>query len=279
LFPADAWGTTYKIDLNDAALITALNGPLSNINNLPADLTILYDGDDAGSGQFPGPDFGLRSPDNLTWSNDGYIYINEDKSISGFCSTSGVEASVWQLNPSNGILTRILEMDRNAVPFKQTDSSPADCGNWESTGVIDVTNLFKTENQETLLLIAVQGHSNNNVLNPNSPIGGNTNLSEGGQILFTSRIAASTINSNSSRMSAEGSENENNILTKELQLYPNPADDLIKLSKESNIKIYDAMGNLVIEQTGATVVNVSGLKSGIYYLKANNGEVHKIIKN
>jgi secreted PhoX family phosphatase len=41
LFPADNWGTVYKIDLDDQALSQALQGPLSGINNLPAEITIL----------------------------------------------------------------------------------------------------------------------------------------------------------------------------------------------------------------------------------------------
>ena len=60
-------------------------------------------GDDAGDGQFPGgPDFGLRSPDNLDWAEDGYIYIQEDRSTANnvFRGTSGRDASIWQMNPS-----------------------------------------------------------------------------------------------------------------------------------------------------------------------------------
>ena len=58
----------------------------------------------------------------------------------------------------------------------------------ESSGIIDVTNFFQTEPNETLLLLNVQAHSING--SDNLTIGGNEGpnaLSEGGQLLFASR--------------------------------------------------------------------------------------------
>jgi hypothetical protein len=189
----DTWGTTYLIDFNDAGLQSELQKTLGAGNNIPATITILYHGDDAGNGQFAGPDYGLRNPDNLCWANNGYVYIQEDRSVAPgvFGGASGVEASVWQLDPSTGTLERILEMDRTTVPFGQTDNLPADLGNWESSGVIDVTHLFNEGNDDnsgedhnlkTLLLLDVQTHSITT-----GPIGGSTQLVEGGQLLFASK--------------------------------------------------------------------------------------------
>ncbi|WP_107667416.1 alkaline phosphatase PhoX [Cyanothece sp. BG0011] len=144
VFPDDSWGTTYTF-VNDLTALTA-------------EATILYDGDDAGNGQFAGPDFGLRSPDNLDWADDGLIYINEDRSVGGFCLTSGEEASIWQLNPTNGQLARIAQMDRSVVvPAGVTDNDPNDCGDWESSGILDVTELFGSK--ERLFVLDVQAHS------------------------------------------------------------------------------------------------------------------------
>lgn len=167
LFPSDAWGTTYRIDLDFGATITA-------------DLKILYDGDDAGNGQFAGPDFGLRSPDNLDWSDDGFIYIQEDRSVDGFGQTSGEEASVWRLDPVSGVLTRIAQVDRSAVPSGQTDPVPGDIGNWETSGILDVTALFETQPGETLFILDVQAHS------LRDGVIASENLVEGGQLLFLS---------------------------------------------------------------------------------------------
>ena len=52
-FEGDNWGSTYKINTEFG----------ESGDPLTAKIDILYDGDDAGNGQFESPDFGLRSPD------------------------------------------------------------------------------------------------------------------------------------------------------------------------------------------------------------------------
>jgi secreted PhoX family phosphatase len=134
-FAGDNWGTTYKIDTEFSESGDPLTGQID----------ILYDGDDAGNGQFEGSDFGLRSPDNLDWADDGYIYIQEDRATAedeDFGGTSGEEASIWRLDPNSRELTRVAQMDRSAVPEGQTDPEPDDLGNWESSGILDVSELF-----------------------------------------------------------------------------------------------------------------------------------------
>ena len=92
-YPTDLWGTVYVFDVDLAAMT--------------ADARILYSGDDAGAGQFLLPDFGLRSPDNLDWANDGYVYQQEDRSIRAFGGDSGQETSIWRMDPESGALERI----------------------------------------------------------------------------------------------------------------------------------------------------------------------------
>ncbi len=190
---ADLWGTTYLVDVK-------INlGRIQN-GNITADLTILYDGDDAGL-QFSHPDFGIRSPDNLVWADDGLIYIQEDRStpvrvpkdIAGcaaatdpgecqdlaFGGASDEEASLWSLDPISGAAYRIGQVNRDAVPTGQTDSDPLDLGDWETSGIIDVTDEFDAKG-ERLLFINAQAHS----------LGGgvidSANLVQGGQFLFLS---------------------------------------------------------------------------------------------
>lgn len=281
LYPSDSWGSTYIVDLQNRDLRQALRGPLNQIDNLPARLTLVYDGDDAGQGQFSDPDDGLRSPDNLVWANDGYIYINEDRSVGDFCSTAGKEASVWQLNPYDGLLTRILEMDRNAVPFMQLDRDADDCGDWESSGTIDVTNFFQTKPNETLLLLNVQAHSIDG--SDNLTIGGDEGpdaLSEGGQLLFASRKVrpiSSTYRIESNDYDGDFSEDELEDEIKELIAYPNPADDILYFKTVSNVKLLDAFGNVVIEKKEVTQIDISRLITGIYVLQTDKGETQKII--
>lgn len=68
---ADVWGTTYIVDVD-----------FTNIDSPTADLNILFDGNDFETNGFSHPDFGLRSPDNLDWADDGLIYLQEDRAIS-----------------------------------------------------------------------------------------------------------------------------------------------------------------------------------------------------
>lgn len=152
LFPSDNWGTTYIIDTDFDASGTPISG----------DIKIIYDGDDAGNGQFAGPDFGLRSPDNLDWSADGFIYLQEDRSteVDQFGATSGEEASIWKLDPATGQLTRISQMDRSGVPtaLGQTDPVPNEIGNWESSGILDISKLFGLADGK-VMIFDVQAHS------------------------------------------------------------------------------------------------------------------------
>lgn len=169
---ADLWGTTYVID------VKINKGRISN-NNITANFRIVYDGDDAGL-QFAHPDLGIRSPDNLVWADDGYAYLQEDRSVTGFGEVSGEEASIWQLDPVSGKALRVAQVNRTAVPAGQTDTAPTDIGNWETSGIIDVTELFGATN-ERLLFLNTQAHSVN---------GGDIaakNLVEGGQYLFLSK--------------------------------------------------------------------------------------------
>jgi len=183
----DEWGTTYIVKFNEDDLEEQLDEDLEDINNIKARIRIVYNGDDAGDGQFSGPDFGLRSPDNLDWADDGYIYITEDDAIGAFGTISKIEASVWRLDPDTGKLTRILEIDRSGVPEHQTDSDPTDIGDWETSGVLDVTNLFKHKKGETLLIMDTQSHSlTGGGLAQNASQ--SNDLVQGGQLLFASKI-------------------------------------------------------------------------------------------
>jgi hypothetical protein len=179
---ADTWGTLYIIDVDTG------------------DLKILLDNDDP---QFR--DFGIRSPDNLTWADNGMIYVQEDRSTGervpkdpagcdvatdpdacrdlAFGGRSEIEASLWVLDPSKPIVNttdikRLAVVDRSAVPPTQVDTDPLDLGDWETSGILDVSKLFRTSPGETLLIGAVQAHSLR---------GGaidSEELDEGGQLFF-----------------------------------------------------------------------------------------------
>jgi hypothetical protein len=169
-FEADNWGTTYRID-------TEFN---RSGDPLTGQLDILYDGDDAGDGQFKGPDYGLRSVDNVNWSANGKILLQENRATSSdgdFGGTSGEEASVWELDPETDKLTRVAQIDRSALPSGQTDSEADDLGNWESSGILDVSELFD-EDPGTRFVFGVQAHS------IEDGVIASENLVQGGQLDF-----------------------------------------------------------------------------------------------
>lgn len=170
LFPSDDWGTLYLID------VTFIPGDSGNYT-ATAEISIVHDGDDFG-------DFGVRSPDNLVWADDGFVYVQEDRStsIGIFGGDSGFEASIWRVDPNTGEYVRVAEMDRAVIaPNGSTDNAPNDIGNWESSGIIDVTKFFQTQPGEVLLLGNIQAHSIRDGLIADE------NLVQGGQLFFLNR--------------------------------------------------------------------------------------------
>jgi serralysin len=180
----NVWGATYKIDIDFNNIATG---------NITGKLDILYDGNDADK-----KDFGLRSPDNLDWADDGKIYINEDRAISAnlFGATSKQESSIFSIDPAatdpSKTLTRIAQVDRSGVPAGQTDPVSTDIGNWETSGILDVSTLFGNKPGE-LFIFDVQAHSlrDGSIITATNIDGdGNgtktagENLVEGGQLSF-----------------------------------------------------------------------------------------------
>ena len=72
----------------------------------------------------------------------------------------------------------------------------------------------------------------------------------------------------------------------DFEIYPNPADDFIVISSSKKINQYeiiDLLGKKVLKSNFKTEkIDVSGLQSGVYILKVEDGsksEIHKFIKN
>lgn len=88
-----------------------------------------------------------------------------------------------RFDPVTRAFTRVGEIDRSVVlPAGSTDSGAGDLGNWESSGILDVTDIFGTAPGERLYLLNIQAHGIRDGL-----IGGNNFLVQGGQILFASK--------------------------------------------------------------------------------------------
>lgn len=197
---ADTFGNLITLDLARAfdskGMIMPSNG---------TSLAVIYDGDrqvaawDAVNGNSNGvidaleqAAFGatiIRNPDNLTWSKDGFIYVQEDRSVSaGYFAQE--EASIFKvsataIDPLTGQARaeRWVQIDRTTVPtlYGQTDPRAAggpspDPGNWESSGIIDVSSMYG-EQAGSVFLATVQAHS---LVDGN--LSGNGYLVQGGQL-------------------------------------------------------------------------------------------------
>jgi hypothetical protein len=178
---ADTFGTIYVVD--------------TNFKKMTANITIIYDGDDD-------PTRALRSPDNLDWADDGFIYVQEDEAEEDTLSGDEVlfgegavnpnEAGIVRLNPRTGETLRVANIDRSIVidaSIDENDGNPVDvdadaAGEWESSGILDVSSLFGKK-RGTLFLFDVQAHGieDQTGFNPNSRIN-DDDLVEGGQLLF-----------------------------------------------------------------------------------------------
>ena len=181
----DLYGNVYTLDFSAAfgtdGLVAASGESV---------LKVVYDGDLVAD-----PTTGIRNPDNMTISADGYAYLQEDRANGGGTDISAgnfgtQEASIWKLaiDPITGDSiddpTRWAQIDRAAVPtaYGQTDANPvtsptdSDIGNWESSGIIDVSAFYDAA-AGSYFVANVQAHS---IKDGN--IGGSGYLVEGGQI-------------------------------------------------------------------------------------------------
>ena len=154
-------------------------------------------------------DAGLRNPDNIDWADDGKIYINEDRANGAtlFAGNSKQETSIFSIDPSvanpSSTLVRIAQADRLAIPAGQTDTAPTDIGNWETSGILDVSSLFGAKAGE-LFVFDVQAHSlrGGSIITATNVDGNGDgtktdaeNLVEGGQLSFLIAPKANLIQS------------------------------------------------------------------------------------
>lgn len=172
VFPEDDWGTLYLVDVR-------FDSAADGLPQAVATLTILHDADDYG-------DAGIRSPDNLTWARDGMVYVQEDKATkrARFGGGSGIEASIWRLDPRQPEdYQRIAVIDRSVlVPPGVRDTKAGRLGAWETSGIIDISAQLDLPRPSLALLLTVQAHGLRG-----GPVGGNQALVEGGQLVLLTR--------------------------------------------------------------------------------------------
>ena len=150
---ADSWGTVYTLKSTFDA----------NGNPVAGAVKVIYDGN-------KDPAHKLRSPDNLTWSGNGDLLVQEDNATP-WVPGNPTEAQVVKLS-LNGTVTMATVMNRLATQGG-IDTLAGSLGAWESSGILDVSSLWGLQ-AGSLFLGDVQAHG---LLN-------GTPLVEGGQLFF-----------------------------------------------------------------------------------------------
>lgn len=178
---ADTFGTMYIIN--------------TNFRNMSVRVKIIYDGD-------ADEDRTLRSPDNLEWADDGRILVQEDKAeddtldgepLFGPGAANAAEAGIVRMDKRGRALERVAVIDRSVILDPTTTGTPFDTeagviGEWETSGIIDVSRLFG-ERGGSLFLFDVQAHGieDQTAANADSRIN-DGDLVEGGQLSFLGRL-------------------------------------------------------------------------------------------
>ena len=217
--PSNAWGSVLALTIN----------PDDN----SANITIIYDGDDFSGNNLPNPDFGIRNPGAVEWTNTNRLYIQETGALHNplFGKSSGQETSTWEYNLETGASYRIARINRSARPFGLPDLKPSVTGAWGLGGIRDVSTNFTLPEESTLFLTTVQAHTIQDSLADN--------YVEGGQLLF---LAGQTIFDPSTAL-------QSSVKKMPIRIYPNPI-----LQNKLNIEL-DAPST---QSVWLSITNLSG---------------------
>ena len=177
----DNAGEVYRMKIDFTAFPTT--------GEIVGTLDVIYDGDSD-------PAQLLRSPDNVDWADDGHLYVQEDAAgdnLFGEGAINPEDAGVVRIDPETGAVTRIAEIDQSRVyPIGAVDENVAETGHievgaWESSGILDVSELFGYAGG-SLFLSDIQSHSldDQDRYDTEGPAGLLTDdqLVEGGQLTF-----------------------------------------------------------------------------------------------
>jgi serralysin len=162
---------------NTQGAIYRFNFDFTDINNPATKVTVLYDGTkDTSSSR-------IRSPDNITWATDGSLWVNEDATYDfGTDPFNKSDGRIIRIELTNGVANAILptaEIVRSLFP-STTDTLSAK-GDWETSGILDVSSLFGAA-PGTMLLTVVQAHGLRDGLISS------LDLAEGGQLLLINAV-------------------------------------------------------------------------------------------
>jgi hypothetical protein len=158
---------------NTQGAIYKFNFDFADIDNPKAKVAVLYDGNQDTSVNR------IRSPDNIDWSANGTLLVNEDGTYDfGTDPYNKSDGQILRISLESGVagaITPVAEITHSVSP-STVDSQPGK-GAWETSGVLDVSTLFGLS-PGSFYLSAVQAHGLTDGLISS------LNLTEGGQLLL-----------------------------------------------------------------------------------------------
>jgi hypothetical protein len=158
---------------NTQGAIYKFNFDFADINNPTAKVAVLYDGNQDTSANR------IRNADNIEWSADGSLWINEDAvydfGTDPFNKADGQLVKLSLESGLAGVITPVAELLHSLFPATKDDAPGK--GQWETSGVIDVSAFFDLS-PGSYFLTVVQAHGLRDGLIST------LNLVEGGQLLL-----------------------------------------------------------------------------------------------
>lgn len=143
--------------------------------------------------------------------------------------------------------------------------------NWES---------YIIGNHDRIISVNENGISDNNlftfedIIYHDMKMQGKNKIIVGG--FYNDNFVITRLNANSKSGEDPASLEKNQLNT--LSIYPNPAKDNLYFNEETQAEIIDIQGRVLYKTTEAVKsVNISNLKSGIYFIKTDN-KIQKFVK-
>lgn len=198
-----------------------------------------------------------------------YAYNCTDTSIYGLIMLNGVEA-LGKINPQTGVVTALP----TALNFNNYIMN--------SGGAIDPVNLiYYFQTLDTTGQIKIVGLSL-----IDGSITSQNNLSSNGDYFIMYRIQSDCYEANALRLNPMSTLSE--IKESNVEIYPNPAQDLLYLNTEgilNHVEIMDAFGKVIRSydpNNSKFQFPIEFLDNGIYYLRIssnNSDSIERFIKN
>jgi hypothetical protein len=227
----------------------------------------------------------ITSPDNYGWNTSTYAALGAESKLRGVqfnVSTVGYQGMSFRFdqrlsNTANNTYVVQYTLDRTAGVPVWTDAqtftftpAPTLTGDvWYNLRTVDlsaVTGLDNNANAAFRIVSAFDPVAGNYLSATSTSVYGTA-----GTVRFDMvTIIAATV------LGVDGFENNQNRFS----FYPNPVENnVIYFSDFTSVHLFDVMGKNVMNAKEVKQLNIENLNAGLYFIKNDNGNVIKMIKN